>query len=54
MNPEEIDDFDSYDHGWRRGIFDKCNGILRKNDNGLDVLWFAGYNDAYDSHERMI
>jgi len=51
-----MEDFNSYDHGWRRGIFDKCNGRDHYDFSNvpLDSIWRAGYEDAWEANERRI
>jgi hypothetical protein len=49
----------AYDNGYRRGMFDKCNGIDEKSFDELElsmynVQYVTGYHDGYDSNERKI
>ena len=54
LNPDE--DFSSYDFGWRRGVFDKCNG--RPHYDFANVAefdgWRIGYEDAWQANEVRI
>lgn len=46
-------DFSDYDYGFRRGVFDKCNGrpciVARGGDS---ILWDDGYLDGWDGNEN--
>lgn len=56
MNEELCEDFESYDHGWRRGTFDKCNGFPHYDMSNvrLDSIWRAGYEEAWNDNEVRI
>ena len=45
---DEPNEFEGYDVGWRRGIFDKCNGRPEADfKNFLDTPFNRGYIDGY-------
>ena len=55
--------FGGYDAGYRRGMFDKCNGKPHRYgdwegynlvDNEFNINYSHGYNDAYESNEVQI
>lgn len=52
--------FEGWDDGYRRGMFDKCNGVARKSFTGWDLGamynrgYADGYDDGYNSHEQRI
>ncbi len=51
-----MDDFSDYDPGFRRGVFDKCNGQPERysRDSIQDDLFIAAYFDGYDNNEVRI
>ena len=65
MQPQEldIDIFYGYDDGYRRGMFDKCNGKPHRYgdwsayntlDNGFNINYKHGYDDAYEQNEVRV
>ena len=58
MNDDDTG-FESYDHGARMGMFDKCNGRPAKSFDNVprtvyNELYIDGYTDSYASNERKI
>lgn len=57
---EDTDGFEPWDHGYRRGVFDKCNGREKMSTVGYDLdnlsvsMYFDGYEDGWSSNERRI
>lgn len=50
---------DGYDNGWRRGTFDKCNGLDEKVFDEIEfseynIGYVMGYQDAFDTNERKV
>ena len=56
---DEPNEFEGYDAGWRRGIFDKCNGreafdFSKTLDTPFNRGYIDGYVEAYVSNEVRI
>jgi hypothetical protein len=48
-------EFSDYDDGFRRGVFDKCNGLPRKvMPDEFHTIWDSGYCDGWDGNEVQI
>lgn len=48
-------DFNAYDHGFRLGTFDRCNGRTNRLLNGIDEadLFESGYADGFATNENQ-
>lgn len=56
-DPEELaEDFEAYDHGFRRGVFDKCNGRPMYDFSNIpdESIWKDGYMDGWEGNEVRI
>lgn len=48
-------EFSDYDDGFRRGVFDRCNGrpcLIKSPGDGS--LWDSGYLDGWNGNEQRI
>lgn len=43
--------FEDYDNGFRCGVFDKCNGSLKRTLTD-GCIWDDGYSDGWDGNEN--
>lgn len=46
--------FENYDFGFRRGVFDKCNGKPMADVSNLEEIWRDGYLDGYEGNEVVL
>ena len=54
-----MDEFQAYDAGYRRGIFDACNGREKLLEweyemSSVNEAFFDGYEETYNKYERKI
>lgn len=47
-------EFSEYDHGYRLGTFDKCNGRTAPRIEETGDIFSTGYYDAWDGNEAKI
>jgi hypothetical protein len=54
-----VDEFQAFEAGYRRGIFDACNGWPKLleweyEESDINEAFFDGYNFTFEKHERKI
>lgn len=50
---------EAHSDGWRRGMFDKCNGLPQKSFDDAEftdymIDYVIGYHEGWDTHTRRV
>ena len=56
---DDVNISEAWDNGWRRGVFDKCNGMPERNFNGCETnvynrIYIDGCTDAFAANEVRV